>query len=106
MNAIDPTAHIGYANIASVFVGVFLPILVGLVSRQSWSGAAKAWTLALFSGISGFLTEFITSGSDFYWQQALLAAIVTFVTAGAAYHNLWKPTGVAARAQSAFTKAA
>ena len=100
---LNPTADSGLSTVqvASVLVGVFLPILVGLVTKTVTSSSVKALLLALLSAVTGFLTEFINSG-NFVWQQALLSAVVTFVTAVAFHFGLWSPTGTSAKAQRAF----
>jgi hypothetical protein len=90
---IDPTqgATFDTVQIASVFIGVFIPILVALVTKHSTRASVKSILLAALSAVSGFLTEFVNSG-DFVWQQALLTSVVTFVTGTAAYFGLWKST--------------
>lgn len=94
-NTVDPTAYTGMnaVQVASVLVGVFLPILVAFVTKQTWSAQRKAIILAACSAVTGFLTEFINS-DNFVWQQALLTTIVTFVTAVATHFGLWsRPNG-------------
>lgn len=99
-NTVDPTAHsdLSLVQVSSILVGTVLPILVALVSTRLTSRAAKSWLLAALSAVSGFLTEFINSGDDFVWQQAVLTTVVTFVVAVATYYGLWNPTGISTRA--------
>jgi hypothetical protein len=101
-NDIDPTAHtsLSVVQVASVLLGTVLPILVALV-RTRLSRAARAWSLAALSAISGFLTEFINNGDNFVWQQALLTTVVTFAVAVATYYGLWEPTGTTDRVAAA-----
>jgi hypothetical protein len=101
-NDIDPTAHttIDAVQVASLLIGVFIPILVGLVTKASTSPTIKSLLLLGLSAVSGFLTEFINS-SNFVWQQALLSTVVTFVIGVATHYGLWNPTGVTAKAQGA-----
>jgi len=83
---------------ASLFVGVLLPILVGLVTHDNMPKAVRPVLLLLLSAVSAVLTEFINSnniGSDnFNWGASCLTALVTFVTAVAVHYGFWKPTGV------------
>ena len=99
-NTVDPTAQsdLSLVQVSSVLVGTILPIVVALVSSRVTSRAAKSWMLAGLSALSGFLTEFINSGDNFVWQQALLTTVVTFVVAVATYYGLWNPTGISERA--------
>lgn len=99
-NTVDPTANsdLSLVQVSSLLVGTLLPILVALVSTRVTSRAAKSWMLAGLSAVSGFLTEFINSGDNFVWQQALLTTVVTFVVAVATYYGLWNPTGISDRA--------
>jgi hypothetical protein len=95
-NTVDPTAstNLSLVQVASVLLGVVLPILVGLVTKHSTSDRVQSLLLAGLAALSGFLTEFINS-DNFVWQQAVLTTVVTFVIAVAAHYGLWKPTGVA-----------
>lgn len=104
---LDPTAHtsLNRVQIASLLIGVFIPILVGLVTKRATNPALKSLLLLALSAASGFLTEFVNS-SNFVWQQALTTTVVTFVIGVATYYGLWSPTGVAGRAQDAFGGAA
>lgn len=99
---IDPTAHTGLnaVQVASLLIGVFIPILVGLVTKRVTSPAVKSLLLLALSAVSGFLTEYVNS-ANFVWQQALLTTVVTFVIGVATYYGLWRPTGVAGAAQDA-----
>lgn len=100
-NTVDPTAYSGLntVQVASLLVGVFIPILVGLVTKRVTAASTKALLLAGLSAVSGFFTEYINS-ANFHWQQALLTTIVTFVIAVATHYGLWVPTGVTAKAQA------
>jgi hypothetical protein len=102
---IDPTQHstLNAVQVASLLIGVFIPILVGLVTKVTTSPALKSILLLALSAVSGFLTEFVNS-ANFIWQQALLTTVVTFVIGVATYYGLWTPTGVTAKAQAAFSQ--
>lgn len=102
---IDPTqgATLNTVQVASLLIGVFLPILVALVTKDVTNSSVKSILLLVLSGVSGFLTEFVNS-PHFYWQQALLTTIVTFITGVASLYGLWRPTGVSGKAQHALVK--
>ena len=94
-------------QVFSLIVGVFLPILVGLVTKVTTSSSTKAVLLAALSAVSGFLTELVNAGGfggDFDWLSATLTAITTFVVGVALHFGLWKPTGVAVKAQTVGVK--
>lgn len=102
---IDPTqgATLNTVQVASLLIGVFIPILVGLVTKKITKAALKSVLLLALSCVSGFLTEFINS-ANFIWQQALLTSVITFVIGVATYYGLWKPTGVADQAARTLVK--
>ena len=100
VTVVDPVAgSLSTVQIASVLLGIVLPILVGLVTKASTSPTIKAWLLAGLSAVAGFLTEFIND-ANFRYDQAILTAIVTFITGVAFHYGLWRPSGVTARAQA------
>lgn len=85
-------------QLASLFIGVALPILVGLVTHNNMPAAVRPVLLALLSAVSGFATEFIgvnERGEDFNLVAALTTWLTTFVVAVATHYGFWKPTGVA-----------
>jgi hypothetical protein len=102
---VDPASNTGLSTVqvASLLVGIGLPLLVGFVTKSSTSSTVKSLLLVALSCVSGFLTEFINS-SNFVWQQALLTSIVTFVVGVAAHYGVFVPTGVTAKAQRMLVK--
>lgn len=83
----------------SLIVGTVLPVAVGVVTKSTTSAGLKAILLAAFSCASGFLSEWGEAGDGFMWSTALFTWGATFVTAVAMHFGVWKPTGVAAKAQ-------
>ena len=84
----------------SLLVGVFIPVLVGLVTKASWHPGVKAGLLAGLSAISAAVTEWLNSpGDNFVWSQFLLTFIATVVTAVAFHFGIWQPTKVTEAAQ-------
>lgn len=84
---------------ASLFVGVALPILVGLVTHDKMPAAVRPVLLLLLSSVSAVLTEYINAddigSDDFSWEASCLTALTTFVTAVAVHYGFWKSIGVA-----------
>jgi hypothetical protein len=88
-------------------IAVLLPVLVGLVTKATWSPGAKSTLLLLLSTASGLLTEIATAAQanvTYDLGQGLLAAAGTFIVGVAVYYGFWKPTGVAAVAQRSLVK--
>ena len=95
--------YLSLATVFSAFVGVGIPALVGLVTKEVTSSGAKAVLLALLTGVSGFLSEWLValnSNRNFDWQTGAFTWLVTFVVAVASHYGLLKPTGVSAKAQA------
>lgn len=93
---------ISLAQVLSMVVGVFLPIVVGLVTTHVTHSGIKGTVLALLSAVAGFLSEWVAAlqaGEAFAIDQALLAWLGTFVVAVATHFGLWKPTRVSEKAQ-------
>lgn len=80
------------ATLVSVLVSVVLPLLVGLVTKASWSGSLKAMLLAALSAITGVATTFLAATPEhpFVWQVAVLNAVIAWVIAVATHFGLWK----------------
>lgn len=92
------------ATTVQFVVAVLLPILVGLVTKRTTSGAWKAVLLALLSLATSVLTglgDALTAGTDYDLGAALFLALPTFAVAVATYFGLWKPIGVTEKAQGA-----
>lgn len=100
-----PEGNITTQQIVTVLVGTILPIIVGLVTKASWSGTLKAILLALFSALSGLGSSFlnIPAGQTWNWQQAVLLAFTTWVIAVATYFGLWKTENKSGNSVAKFT---
>jgi len=85
-----------------LLVSVLLPVITGFVTTRFTSGSKKAVVLALLSAITGFGTEVmnaVQNASTYDVFTGLVSAITVFIVAVAMYFGLWKPTGIAERAQ-------
>jgi hypothetical protein len=84
-------------------ITVLLPVVVGLVTKASWSGGVKAGLLALLSAVTGVASALIQANDanvsvDLY--PLAISAVSVFVVAVASHYGLWKPTLVSDKAQS------
>lgn len=73
---------------------VFLPILVGLVTKASTSSATKALLLATLSAVTAIVTALIQVEGSLDLYPVVLSAVEIFVIAVAVHYGLWKSTGV------------
>lgn len=86
-----------------------LPLLVGLVTKQSWPSGMKAILLIALTIATQFLVQLqdYLSGptaEPFDWRSIAYASFVGFVISVAAHFGLWKPTGAAESAQESLVK--
>ena len=89
--------------VLNLVVTVLLPLLVGLVTKQSWSSAVKAVLLLVLAAITGLGSELLdaaTSNSPYDLQVGALAAVQALVVAIAVHFGLWKPIGATEAAQN------
>lgn len=87
-----------------LLVSVILPVLVGLVTTRVTHAGVKAVLLLALSGLNGFLVEYAAGGPGYDVGTAAVLALVGFGTAVLAHFGLWKPTGVAGRAQESLVR--
>lgn len=82
-----------------LLVSVVLPVLVGLVTTRITHPGAKAVLLLALSTLNGLLVEYAHPGPDYDLGTAVILALVSFATGVLAHFGLWKPAGVAGKAQ-------
>lgn len=95
---IDPVQGI------NLLVAVIFPVLVGLVTTRITNPGHKALLLAGLSVLTALGTELgaaLADGVPYNLGAALLTGLGSFIIAVAMHYGLWKPTGVAERAQLA-----
>lgn len=80
-------------------ISVVLPVLVGLVTTRVTHAGTKAVLLLLLTAVNGFLVELSQAGDGYRVGSALTLWAVSFATGVLAHFGLWKPTGVAGKAQ-------
>lgn len=81
----------------NIVVSLFLPLLVGVVTKASWNSNLKAVLLLLVAALSAGVTDLITAGSLQGWKLILEQTAINWLVAVATHFHLWKPTGVAAQ---------
>ena len=67
------------SNALILLVGVLLPLVVGFITKASWSSAVKSWLLAGASAVAGFTAEYQAAGGSFDWKAAAVNACIVFV---------------------------
>lgn len=80
----------------NIVVSLFLPLLVGLLTKQSWNGNFKAVLLLAVAALSAGVTDLITSGTLEGWKLILEQTAINWLVAVATHFHLWRPTGVSA----------
>lgn len=83
-----------------LLISVVLPVLVGLVTTRVTHAGVKAVLLLALTAANGFLVELAGPHPD-GWDlgTAVVLTLVSFGTAVLSHFGLWKPTGVAGKAQ-------
>jgi protein-S-isoprenylcysteine O-methyltransferase Ste14 len=90
------------AQVLSLFIGTVLPLLVGWVTKESWSAGAKAVTLAFLSAVSGFSAsalDAVQADKLWDWRTSLVTVLGTFLVAVGIHFGIWKPVGASAAVQ-------
>lgn len=87
------------SSLVSVLVGVVLPGLIALITRQHASDALKAFLTALVSAVSGGLNGALASLPHGWhsWEAILWQIFIAWVAAAVSYFTGWKPSGLSQR---------
>lgn len=93
------TVDLDRAYWLGLLISVVLPVLVGLVTTRVTHAGTKAVLLLAVSTLNGFLVELANPGPGWDAGTAAVLAFVSFGTGVLAHFGLWKPTGVAGKAQ-------
>lgn len=82
-------------QLVSMLIGVVIPLINGLVTKYGAS-KARVYLQIILSGVAGFGTEWIAGSSDagYNVNAALLAWLLSLVTALAVEAKVWAPLGV------------
>ena len=90
------TFNIDWVQALTFILAIFLPLLVGLVTKVVTHPGVRAILLALLSALAGILSELVqalTAGTAYDLGAALVSWIGIFVVAVASHFGVWKPTG-------------
>lgn len=88
-----------------LLISVVLPVLVGLVTTRVTSAGTKAVLLLALSTANGLFVEIAHPGAGFDLGTAVILAAVSFATGVLAHFGLYKPTGLAGKAQDSLITA-
>lgn len=91
------------AQILTVIVAVFIPILNGLLTKYNAQKARVYLQLVLNAG-NGFVVEWLSAlnaNTDFSVKDALVNTLLSLLTAIAVQAGVWAPLGVSEKAKSA-----
>lgn len=88
----------------TLVVTLLLPILVGLVTKASWSGGLKAVLLLAFSAATAIISNLLAVNGPTDVGPMVTSVITTFVIAVAVHFGFWKPTDVSTTVQSVLVK--
>lgn len=92
--------HLDTAYWVGLLISVVLPVLVGLVTTRVVNASVKAVLLLALTAATGFLTEFAAPHpSGYSVSAAVILWVVSFGTGVLSHFGLWKPTGLAYKAQ-------
>lgn len=80
------------ALVVNVIVGVFIPILVGVVTKLHASRGLKAILNALLAAATGILSQTVVDAHT-NWRRIVVSIAVTWIMSVATHYGLWKPTG-------------
>lgn len=94
------------SNLISVDIGLLtfisgslIPLLTGFVTKARASSRVKGLMNFGLSALTGAVTYALAHDGSFEPKAMLVAVVTTYLTSGVTYHNLWKPTGIAAAVQ-------
>lgn len=82
------------ALIITALVGLIIPALVALVTKETLPAWAKSLLLLLLSTAAGILAGVTGSPPQSWteWKTVLVAILVTFVSAAASQFAVWQPS--------------
>ncbi|RSS59776.1 hypothetical protein [Streptomyces sp. WAC01280] len=99
------TVDLDRAYWLGLLISVVLPVLVGLVTTRVTHAGTKAVLLLALSVLNGFLVELAAPGPGWHAGTAAVLALVSFATGVLSHFGLWKPTGLAGKAQDSLVTA-
>lgn len=101
--AVAPTLALTGWQLLGLVVGLVLPALVGLVTKDVTSATVKSLLLVALAAVSGLGSQALAAhqaGTAYDWRSGLLVALGAFVTGVASHYGILKPTGATAALQA------
>ncbi|MGH7743610.1 MAG: hypothetical protein ACREQ5_02140 [Candidatus Dormibacteria bacterium] len=95
--------HFDLAQTLSLAVGVVLPLLSGLVTKSSASGAVRAVVLLALSAVTAFVSAWLSAANGhqpFDVGTTLFTVLGTFLVGVGSHFGFYKATGISAYVQS------
>ena len=90
------------AGILALVVQVFLPLIIGLVTKSSTPAGVKAVLLLALTAVTQFFTAWYQgsgSGEVFAWRLVAWNGAIGFGLSVITHFGLWRPTGATGVAQ-------
>jgi hypothetical protein len=78
----------------TMIIAIFLPMLVGLVTKQVASENVKAVLLLLLSAVAGTVVSWQNNNGTFDVKDAIVTTVLTFVIAVGSHFGLLKPLSI------------
>jgi hypothetical protein len=81
----------------SLAIGVLLPNVVGLITKESLNSGLKGFLLSGAAGGTAALTQWrdaVQAHAHLDWRNAVMSGVVTWVLAEMSYQYWWKPSGL------------
>lgn len=97
--------NIDWVQALTFILAIFLPLLVGLITKVVTHPGVRAILLAFLSAAAGILSELVqalTSQTAYDLGAALITWIGVFVVAVATHFGVWKPTGASEVVKESF----
>lgn len=83
----------------NLIIGFFAPIVISIITQESFNTKARVAVTVAFSVVAGFSTAYF--GNQFEGLDIITAILVTLVTSIAVYNGIFKPTGLASKIEKA-----
>lgn len=85
--------HVDLTNL-QLLATVFIPLLVGIVTKARASRLFKSVTHAVLAAAGGLVATAMNNGGNVPTKAAVSNIIAAFVISTAVHYKVWKPSGV------------
>lgn len=95
MDTTDVATVVVAAPVVTLIVSAVIPLLVGLLSKATWSPVVKAVMMIVLNGISAFVTSsMLADGTAAFSDEMFWTWLVGVIVSAVAYVVGYKPNGV------------